>query len=91
MKRIEKIFLVILGLFFLKALLLAFYAGAEMSVSSIPQNATTADSSCLEELRASLLQEKETLEAEKRDLLTKKEEVLLLEKGLRNRWQPLKS
>jgi flagellar motility protein MotE (MotC chaperone) len=90
MKRIEKIFLVILGLFFLKALLLAFYAGAEMSGSSIPQNATTADSSCLEELRASLLQEKETLEAEKRDLLTKKEEVLLLEKRAQEQMAALK-
>jgi len=90
MKRIEKIFLLILGLFFLKALLLAFYAGAEMSGSSIPQNATMRDSNCLEELRASLLQEKETLEAEKRELLAKKEELLLLEKRVQEQMAALK-
>jgi len=90
MKRIEKIFLLILGLFFLKALLLAFYAGAEMSGSSIPQNATMRDSNCLEELRTSLLQEKEALEAEKRDLLAKKEELLLLEKRVQEQMSALK-
>ncbi|MCI4454750.1 MAG: hypothetical protein JHC25_07400 [Thermodesulfobacterium sp.] len=90
MKRIEKIFLLILGLFFLKALLLAFYAGAEMSGSSIPQNATMRDSNCLEELRTSLLQEKEALEAEKRELLAKKEELLLLEKRVQEQMAALK-
>jgi len=90
MKRIEKIFLLILGLFFLKALLLAFYAGAEMSGSSIPQNATMRDSNCLEELRASLLQEKEAFEAEKRELLAKKEELLLLEKRVQEQMAALK-
>jgi flagellar motility protein MotE (MotC chaperone) len=90
MKKIEKIFLLILGLFFLKALLLAFYAGAEMSGSSIPQNATMRDSNCLEELRTSLLQEKEALEAEKRDLLAKKEELLLLEKRVQEQMAALK-
>jgi len=90
MKRIEKIFLLILGLFFLKALLLAFYAGAEMSGSSIPQNATMRDSNCLEELRTFLLQEKEALEAEKRDLLAKKEELLLLEKRVQEQMAALK-
>jgi flagellar motility protein MotE (MotC chaperone) len=90
MKRIEKIFLLILGLFFLKALLLAFYAGAEMSGSSIPQNATMRESNCLEELRTSLLQEKEALEAEKRDLLAKKEELLLLEKRVQEQMAALK-
>ncbi|MCC6048326.1 MAG: hypothetical protein LM579_02200 [Thermodesulfobacterium sp.] len=90
MKKIEKIFLLILGLFFLKALLLAFYAGAEMSGSSIPQNATMRDSNCLEELRTSLLQQKEALEAEKRDLLAKKEELLLLEKRVQEQMAALK-
>ena len=90
MKRIEKIFLLILGLFFLKALLLAFYAGAEMSGGSIPQNATMSNSNCLEELRTSLLQEKEALEAEKRDLLAKKEELLLLEKRVQEQMAALK-
>ncbi len=90
MKRTEKIFLVILGLFFLKALLIAFYAGAEMFGSSIPQNSTTPDASCLEELRASLLQEKEAIEAEKRDLLAKREELLLLEKRTQEQMSALK-
>jgi len=90
MKRIEKIFLLILGLFFLKALLLAFYAGAEISGSSIPQNATMSNSNCLEELRTSLLQEKEALEAEKRELLTKKEELLLMEKRVQEQMAALK-
>jgi flagellar motility protein MotE (MotC chaperone) len=90
MKRIEKIFLLILGLFFLKALLLAFYAGAEMSGSSLPQNATMRGSNCLEELRTSLLQEKEALEAEKRDLLAKKEELLLMEKRVQEQMSALK-
>jgi flagellar motility protein MotE (MotC chaperone) len=90
MKRIEKIFLLILGLFFLKALLLAFYAGAEMSASSNPQNASMSNSNCLEELRASLLQEKEALEVEKRDLLAKKEELLLMEKRVQEQMAALK-
>jgi flagellar motility protein MotE (MotC chaperone) len=90
MKRIEKIFLLILGLFFLKALLLAFYAGAEMSASSNPQNASMSYSNCLEELRASLLQEKEALEVEKRDLLAKKEELLLMEKRVQEQMAALK-
>jgi len=90
MKRIEKIFLLILGLFFLKALLLAFYAGAEMSVSSNPQNVSMSTSNCLEEVRASLLQEKEALEVEKRDLLAKKEELLLMEKRVQEQMAALK-
>jgi flagellar motility protein MotE (MotC chaperone) len=90
MKRIEKIFLLILGLFFLKALLLAFYAGAEMSGSSNPQNASMSNSNCLEEVRASFLQEKEALEAEKRDLLAKKEEILLMEKRVQEQMSALK-
>jgi len=90
MKRIEKIFLVILGLFFLKALLLAFYAGAEMSGGSIPQKETSTDTGCFEEIRASLLQEKEAIEAEKRELLAKREELLLLEKRTQEQIAALK-
>jgi flagellar motility protein MotE (MotC chaperone) len=90
MKRIEKIFLLILGLFLFKALLLAFYAGAEMSASSNPKNTTMSDSNCVEELRASLLQEKVALEAEKRELLAKKEELLLLEKRTQEQMAALK-
>ncbi len=90
MKKAEKVFFIILALFFLKALLLAFYAGAEMSSPSFNKNSTPSDTNCPEELRSALLQEKEAIEAERRELLAKREELLLLEKRAQEQMAALK-